>query len=104
MSDNPQQPPTLDPSEDARYIEKQVKRYEDRLQQLVGDLNELARRVAREGKAQPRTIDGVDDKPDYLDAAGAALHTLNWGIANLNVRNLMDAAADAHNAVRGRYR
>jgi hypothetical protein len=88
---------------DERTVATLTKRYEDRLQSVVMALSELAREVGREGKARP-TVLTPDGQVDYLYAAERAIHALHWGIANLNADSLIGTAAEAHNAVRGRWK
>jgi hypothetical protein len=88
---------------DARYIATQTKRYEDKLQAIADDLHEIGRRIAREGKPH-RDVINDDGQDDYMLAAERALHALSWGLANLNADRLVSAAADAHSAVRGRFK
>lgn len=94
---------TVDDGPDGRFTATLTKRYEDKLQSVVMALSELAREVARQGKAQPDTLND-DGQDDYLLAAERALHALHWGIANLNADRLVSTAADAHSAVRGRWK
>jgi hypothetical protein len=94
---------TTEEAPDARTIATLTKRYEDKLQDIANRLADLAREVSREGKARP-TVLNADGQTDYIYAAERAIHALHWGIANLNADSLIGTAAEAHNAVRGRWK
>lgn len=94
---------TTDGLVDQRYADAQAARYDEKLAQTARGLRELADEIEREGKARPASINN-DGKADYLWAAEQVIHSLHWGLVNLNVETLLSAAADAHSAVRGRIK
>ena len=65
-------------------------RYEGHVDRIARDLRYLADRVERTGhNARPERSN------TYSTAACDVLHEITWGVANLNLDNLLNAALDA---------
>lgn len=68
-------------------------RYEEKRQRLVDKIRELADEVERESRLYDEP--GGNGTPRFASSAERALHTLSWGIANLNAAQLVGVAARA---------
>lgn len=86
---------------DDRWAQAAADQYQRRIEAIAARLHDIAAEVQREGVARVGHVN-ADGKPDYLWSAQQVLHTVTWGVANLNLDGLLSTAADAQNAVRGR--
>lgn len=86
-----------------RYAQAQAARYDQTLQALVVNIHRLAEEVECEGQARMPHLE-KDGHLDYAYAANRVLHSVMWGLANLNLDGFTSTAQDAHNAVRGRVK
>lgn len=76
--------------------------YAKRLAEVARRLRNLADTVEREGAARQGDIrvGGAYPHPDWIRAAERAIHEVSWGVANLNLSELVNAATEAHENAR----
>ena len=81
---------------DRDWEEASVKRLETTVASVVARLHQLADRIAEEATAN---IDNArterTDYSTYGRVAERVVHEVTWGLANLNLPNVIDAASDA---------
>jgi hypothetical protein len=72
-----------------------------RLERLVTGVAERLRKLADEIETEGRyNLQAVVDRPgrSYVPVAAAVVHSVTWGVANLNLGTVLDAANDAQSA------
>lgn len=67
--------------------------YDRLVERLAEDIEELARRVRRKGRAQPSLRN--PDSVDYMGAACDVLKEMDWAVANMNTYQIVRAAQQA---------
>lgn len=77
------------------YVKKQSERFSNRARSTAEGLRKIADDVERRSKVKPDIRTMI---PDHAKAAEEVIHTIHWGIANLNIDGLVRAAADADRA------
>jgi hypothetical protein len=78
------------------WEDRERTRLERAMSAVIRQLRNMAERIEREGADNIRAAQLRDrDYATYGRAAGQVVHTASWGLANLNLSNLIDAAADA---------
>jgi hypothetical protein len=82
-----------DPS---RNIKAAVERYDERLADIVRRLRRLADDVEREGSPRESFVGWRKGRRDYVYASQRVIHEVAWGIANMHMDLLVDAADDLH--------
>lgn len=80
------------------WTERAHQRYLDGLAGVVHDIREMADRVERDG--QPGRCFGYPEGSDHAAASHDALSAVTWGVANLDMANLMRIAVEADAAPR----
>lgn len=81
---------------DADVQQYHARRFDERVGVLVQSLRGMADDVERRGAASPTLREPND--PDYVRAATTVIHTVTWGLANLNLDGLIEDAAKANGA------
>jgi hypothetical protein len=79
----------MDKSKDNSFVKHHEDRVWNRIDQVASDLRRIADEVERAGK-QDRTT------PDR--AVTSVIHSVAWGVANLNLDGLASSLADWHEA------
>jgi hypothetical protein len=74
-------------------------RLERTIAATVDQLRRVADEIERDTKYQIEAAAGdATDYSSYARAAQTVVHALTWGVANTNLSNVIDAAADADRA------
>jgi hypothetical protein len=76
-----------------------VKRLEGTVANVVAQLRRLADRIEQEAVANIENArTRKTEYSTYGRVAGQVIHEISWGVANLNLSNVIDAASDAASA------
>lgn len=75
------------------WAEVQSRHYGVKVAVIAADLRSLADRIEREGKPRPSSV--YTAGTEHQTAAGAIVHAVMWGLANINLDGLIREAADA---------
>lgn len=74
-------------------------RYDEKLRSVADQLRKIADDVEHDGKARVAVTGWRVGEMDYLYPAQRVVHVITWGIANLSLGHLIDAADNYHSVV-----
>lgn len=77
------------------WIDRASVQYLQKVDEIADAVEEMARRIRRDGKVLERAF---KDAPPHAQAASDIMHILGWGMANLNLSELIRKAAMADDA------
>lgn len=83
----------------ADWAEYSAELFERDVVKIAERLRWLADEVEREGKARPNPTRD-DPTPDFSRAAERVVHAIMWGMANLSLDSIVNAADEAGRAAR----
>lgn len=86
---------TEDEHLDRLYVNT-VRRFDDRVDEIASRLRRLADEVEREASSNNRV-----GMPSYGWKASQIIHSITWGVANMNLSALVAVAAEVDAAGRG---
>jgi hypothetical protein len=81
---------------DNRYSAVAAERFDAKIAETADRLRHMAEEVERDGRARKNFMRKPDDRPDYIYAAQRVIHTVTWGLANLNLDGLVSVADEVH--------
>jgi hypothetical protein len=83
----------------SRNEEAAAQNYDRILAEIVSRIHKIAEDVARDGAPHTAYTGWRKGELDYIYASQRVIHAITWGVANLSVDHLVDAADGYHSMV-----